>query len=66
MRPEWPDNEIALYGPDTDSGTFDYFTVVIVGEEGVSRPDYPRPKLGRVLALRSRRCRHPMPPPAKA
>jgi phosphate transport system substrate-binding protein len=29
-----------LYGPGTDSGTFDYFTEVIVGEAGASRPDY--------------------------
>jgi phosphate transport system substrate-binding protein len=40
VRPEWPDEEIALYGPDADSGTFDYFTEVIVGAEGLSRPDY--------------------------
>ena len=40
IRPEWPDQPIRLYGPDTDSGTFDYFTDVINGEEGVSRPDY--------------------------
>jgi phosphate transport system substrate-binding protein len=40
VRPEWPDEPIALYGPDADSGTFDYFTDEIVGEEGVSRPDY--------------------------
>jgi phosphate transport system substrate-binding protein len=40
VRPEWPDQSIALYGPDTDSGTFDYFTEVIVGEEDASRPDY--------------------------
>lgn len=40
VRPEWPDEEIVLFGPDTDSGTFDYFTEVIVGEEGASRPDY--------------------------
>jgi phosphate transport system substrate-binding protein len=40
VRPEWPDESIALYGPDTDSGTFDYFTEVIVGEEDASRPDY--------------------------
>ncbi len=40
VRPEWPDEPIALYGPDADSGTFDYFTEEIVGEEGVSRPDY--------------------------
>jgi phosphate transport system substrate-binding protein len=40
IRPEWPDQEIHLYGPDTDSGTFDYFTDVINGDEGVSRADY--------------------------
>jgi phosphate transport system substrate-binding protein len=40
IRPEWPDEEIGLYGPDTDSGTFDYFTDVINGDEGVSRSDY--------------------------
>jgi phosphate transport system substrate-binding protein len=40
IRTEWPDQTIHLYGPDTDSGTFDYFTDVINGDEGVSRPDY--------------------------
>lgn len=40
VRPEWPDKEIVLFGPDTDSGTFDYFTEVTVGEEGASRSDY--------------------------
>jgi phosphate transport system substrate-binding protein len=34
------DEELALYGPGTDSGTFDYFTESINGEEGVSRRDY--------------------------
>jgi phosphate transport system substrate-binding protein len=40
IRPEWPNQPVNLYGPDTDSGTFDYFTEVIVGEEDASRPDY--------------------------
>lgn len=40
IRSEWPDQEIILYGPDTDSGTFDYFTEAIVGEEDASRADY--------------------------
>jgi len=40
VRSEWPDQPLHLYGPDTDSGTFDYFTDVINGDEGVSRPDY--------------------------
>lgn len=40
IRLGWPNRPINLYGPDTDSGTFDYFTEVIVGEEDASRPDY--------------------------
>jgi phosphate transport system substrate-binding protein len=35
-----PDAEVSLYGPGTDSGTFDFFTDEINGEEGVSRSDY--------------------------
>jgi phosphate transport system substrate-binding protein len=34
------DEELALYGPGTDSGTFDYFTEEVNGEEGASRQDY--------------------------
>ncbi len=40
LNPEWPADEISLYGPGPDSGTFDYFTGVVNGEEGVSRTDY--------------------------
>jgi phosphate transport system substrate-binding protein len=40
VRPEWPKEEIKLYGPGTDSGTFDYFTEEICGEKGNSRTDY--------------------------
>jgi phosphate transport system substrate-binding protein len=40
IREGWPDEEIHLYGPGTDSGTFDFFTGEIVGEEGASRGDY--------------------------
>jgi phosphate transport system substrate-binding protein len=35
-----PDTKLSLYGPGTDSGTFDFFTDEINGEEGVSRTDY--------------------------
>ncbi len=35
-----PDATLSLYGPGTDSGTFDYFTDEINGEEGNSRDDY--------------------------
>jgi len=34
------DQELALFGPGTDSGTFDYFTDEINGEEGATRKDY--------------------------
>ncbi|MDP2498678.1 MAG: PstS family phosphate ABC transporter substrate-binding protein [Candidatus Palauibacterales bacterium] len=40
VRDEWPERELVLYGPDTDSGTFDYFTETVVGEEAASRSDY--------------------------
>jgi len=35
-----PDAELSLFGPGTDSGTFDFFTEQINGEEGVTRDDY--------------------------
>ncbi len=34
------DQELQLFGPGTDSGTFDYFSGAINGEEGVQRKDY--------------------------
>jgi len=40
VRDGWPEKEIKLYGPGTDSGTFDYFTETINGKSGASRPDY--------------------------
>ena len=36
----FPDEKMKLFGPGTDSGTFDYFTGEINGEEGASRTDY--------------------------
>ncbi|MDC1083121.1 PstS family phosphate ABC transporter substrate-binding protein [Pseudomonadales bacterium] len=40
VRDGWPETKIQLYGPGTDSGTFDYFTETINGKSGASRPDY--------------------------
>jgi phosphate transport system substrate-binding protein len=40
VDPSFPDLEMKLFGPGTDSGTFDYFTDEINGEEGASRTDY--------------------------
>jgi phosphate binding protein len=36
----FPDVPLSLFGAGTDSGTFDYFTDAINGEEGASRTDY--------------------------
>jgi len=49
IRPEWPAEPIRLYGPGTDSGTFDYFTEAINGESGASRPDYTASEDDNVL-----------------
>ena len=40
VRSGFPDKPLRLYGPDTDSGTFDYFTAEINEEEDASRADY--------------------------
>ncbi len=40
VDPSFPDVPLKLYGAGTDSGTFDYFTGAINGEEGASRSDY--------------------------
>jgi phosphate transport system substrate-binding protein len=40
VDPSFPDEKLTLFGPGTDSGTFDYFTDAINGEEGASRTDY--------------------------
>ena len=40
IRPSWPDQPLNLFGAGVDSGTYDYFTAAIVGEEHSSRGDY--------------------------
>lgn len=47
----WPEQEIQIFGPDTDSGTFDFFTKRIVGEAGASRADYTASTDDNVLVL---------------
>jgi phosphate transport system substrate-binding protein len=49
VRPTFPEVEIRLYGPGTDSGTFDYFTEAIVGTEDASRSDYTASEDDNVL-----------------
>ena len=40
IRQSFPDQKLRLYGPGTDSGTFDFFTHEINGQAGASRDDY--------------------------
>jgi phosphate transport system substrate-binding protein len=49
VRPGWPTQTIRLYGPGTDSGTFDYFTKAIVGKEKASRSDFQSSENDNVL-----------------
>jgi phosphate transport system substrate-binding protein len=49
VRAGFPDLPIKLYGPGTDSGTFDYFTEVVVGKEKSSRNDYTASESDNVL-----------------
>ena len=49
VRAGFPDQPIALYGPGTDSGTYDYFTEAVGGEEGASRSDFTASEDDNVL-----------------
>lgn len=42
VNPDWPDEDLKLYGPGTDSGTYDYFTEMINGKTKSCRQDYSR------------------------
>lgn len=45
----WPKQPLALYGPGTDSGTFDYFTEAVNGKAKSSRGDYTASEDDNVL-----------------
>jgi phosphate transport system substrate-binding protein len=49
VRAGWPDKPITLYGPGTDSGTFDYFTEAVNGKSGNCRPDFTASEDDNVL-----------------
>ena len=49
IRSTWPDKPIRLFGPGTDSGTFDYFTEAIMGKEDMSRGDFTSSEDDNVL-----------------
>jgi phosphate transport system substrate-binding protein len=39
LDPSWPDRKISLYSPDNASGTFEFFTEVVVGKAKSQRKD---------------------------
>ncbi len=49
IRKEWPDEEIHLFGAGVESGTYDYFTEVIVGKSHSSRGDFTASEDDNVL-----------------
>lgn len=51
LNPDWPDEKITLFGPDADSGTFEYFTGTVLGKEleKQCRDDYERATDDNVL-----------------
>lgn len=49
VRPGWPNRPITLYGPGTDSGTFDYFTEAVNGKAQACRPDFTASEDDNVL-----------------
>ncbi|MBA9075312.1 PstS family phosphate ABC transporter substrate-binding protein [Rufibacter quisquiliarum] len=49
IRPEWPNEEIHLFGAGVESGTYDYFTEAIVGKSHSSRGDYTASEDDNVL-----------------
>jgi len=49
IRPEWPDEPLALFGAGADSGTFDYFTEAVVGKAKSSRGDFTASEDDNVL-----------------
>lgn len=49
IRPEWPNEEIHLFGPGVESGTYDYFTEAVVGKSHSSRGDFTASEDDNVL-----------------
>jgi phosphate transport system substrate-binding protein len=49
LRPDWPNEKLALFGAGADSGTFDYFTEAIAGKAKASRGDYTASEDDNVL-----------------
>jgi phosphate transport system substrate-binding protein len=48
---KWPQQPLKLYGPGTDSGTFDYFTEAIIGKTGQCRQDFSASEDDNILVM---------------
>jgi phosphate transport system substrate-binding protein len=51
VDPDWPDEELKLYGPGPDSGTYDYFNEVVNGNPRSCRQDYQRSENDNALVF---------------
>jgi phosphate transport system substrate-binding protein len=49
VDPSWPDSPIKLFGPGTQSGTFDYFTEVVNGKSRQCRTDFSQSENDNIL-----------------
>ena len=50
INPDWPDENLELFGPSDASGTYDYFIEAILGEEGPGhRTDYSPTEQDRTI-----------------
>lgn len=58
IRAGWPDEEVHLFGPGVDSGTYDYFTKAVVGREHASRGDITSSEDDNVLVQGVARDQH--------
>jgi phosphate transport system substrate-binding protein len=49
IRKDWPDRELELFGPGTESGTFEFFNQAINGKSDQSRKDYAASRDDRTI-----------------
>ncbi len=60
VRSGWPNKEIELYGAASTSGTFDYFTETVIGEEDAHRSDYQPTEHDNVIVQAVSGSKHAM------
>ena len=58
INPKWPNEPLSLFGPGSDSGTFDYFTEAVVGKAKSSRGDFTGSEDDNVLVQGIANNRH--------